>query len=180
MTKIKEVLDNLKSQLDENFTRLDPEGLIGRDGTVLREECVFNPPAKEEEILGLEKELGIMIPQDYREFLMLHNGMTLFKSYLAEFTFFSLDEIRGNFSIVQNYREEEELDFIKDYPIGEFPDVGYIMIDDEKVTKNSSEGAIYVGHIIPEETKESFVSFVENIIEKTGEFFWEDSSLTEY
>ncbi|MFJ8261007.1 SMI1/KNR4 family protein [Rummeliibacillus sp. NPDC094406] len=180
MTKIKKVLDALKSQLDENFIRLDPDGLIGRDGTILREECEFNPPSTEEEIFSLEKELGIIIPQDYREFLLLHNGMTLFKSYLVEYKFFSLDEICENFLIVQEDRKVDDLEPTKDYPIGEFPDVGYIMIDDKKVKKDSSQGAIYVGHIMPEETKESFASFIENVIEKTGEFFWEDPNLPEY
>ncbi|WP_299515897.1 SMI1/KNR4 family protein [uncultured Rummeliibacillus sp.] len=180
MPEIKKVLDNLKSKLDENFSRLDPDGLIGRDGTVLREKCIFNPPAKEEDIRSLEKELGIKVPQDYREFLLLHNGMTLFKSYLMEFKFFSLDEIREGFKDVQEFKKEEDLKTTKDYPIGEFQDVGYIMVDAHKLKKHSSQGAIYVGHIMPEATEESFVTFVENVIENTGELFWEDSNLPEY
>ena len=150
------------------------------DKEILREVCTFNEAASEDEINLVEKELGITMPNDYRDFLLLHNGMTLFSSYLTSYTFFSLDEIRTNFLIVQKDFKEEDLEPTKDYPIGEYPDVGYIMISDALVTKYSSQGAIYVGHILPEETEESFVSFVENVIKKTGEFFWEDQSLTEY
>lgn len=180
MSEIKKVLEKLKSQLDENLTRLVPEGLVGRDGTIIREECIFNPPSNIEEIYSLEKELGITIPQDYKDFLLYHDGMTLFKSYLAEFKFFSLNEMRENFLIVQEDCKEFGLELTKNYPIGEFPDVGYIMIDNDKAKKETSKGAIYVNHISPEETNESFVSFVENIVDKTGEFFWEDANLPVY
>jgi hypothetical protein len=178
MTKIKEVLDKLKGQLDENFTRLNPEGLLDEDDKdVLRENCIFEEPANEREIKVLEKELGITIPSDYKEFLLLHNGMTLFSSYLVSYRFFSLDEIKENFSIVQDDRKEMELKPNKDYPIAEYPDVGYVMIEGKKVTKDSSNGAIYIGHILHENTEESFVSFVEKVITNAGEFFWEDSNL---
>ena len=152
----------------------------GDDKEILREVCTFNKAATEREINLVERELGIKIPNDYRDFLLLHNGMTLFSTYLVEYKFFSLDEIRENFWVVQADYKEYELELTKDYPIGEYPDVGYIMINDALVTKYSSQGAIYVGHILPEETEESFVSFIENVIKKTGEFFWEDQSLTEY
>ncbi len=181
MANIKTVLDKLKSQLDENLTRLHPRGLLDRDDkNILREECIFKEPATEGEINSLEIELGITIPYDYREFLLHHNGMTLFSTYLVEYKFYGLDEIRENFLIVQEDREEDDLEPTKDYPIGQFPDAGYIIMDARMLKKHSSQGAIYVGHIMPEATEESFVTFVENVIENTGEFFWEDSNLPEY
>ncbi|MEB6551355.1 SMI1/KNR4 family protein [Heyndrickxia sporothermodurans] len=181
MTRIQEVLDKLKSQLDENSTRLNPKGLLDEDDKdILREECIFEEPATEEDVKSLETELGITIPNDYKEFLLLHNGMTLFSSYLVEYKFFSLNEIREHFPIVQEGRKELDLKPNKDYPIGEFPDVGYIIMDSKKIKNRSSEGAIYVNHLSPEQTKESFVSFVQKLIENPGDFFWEDSSLKEY
>ena len=181
MTRIQEVLDKLKSQLDENSTRLSPEGYLDEDDKgVLREKCTFEEPASKEDINLLEKELGITIPNDYREFLLIHNGMTLFESYLVSYNFFSLDEIRKHSLIIKEFREEEELEPIEDYPIGEYPGAGYIMMDNKKVKKHSSQRAIYVNHIMPEQTEESFLSFVENVIEPPGEFFWEDPNLEEY
>lgn len=174
MIKIEVVLNNLKSQLDENSSRLNPDGLLDEnDEDILREECIFNEPAKEEEIKLLENELKIKIPNDIREFLLLHNGMILFKSYIVSYKFFSLNEIREHFPIVQEGREEVELKPNKDYPIGEYPDVGYVMIANEKIKNHSSQGAIYISHLIPEETEESFTSFIEKLIETSGEFFWE-------
>lgn len=180
MTSIQEVLNELKSQLDENFTRPHSRGLLDRDDKdVLREECHFEGSATLEEIKLLEEELGVIFPSDYKEFLLLHDGMTLFSTYMVEYRFFSLDEIRAHHSLIQEERDED-LGPSKDYPIGEYPDVGYIMMNTKRAKKKSSQGAIYIGHIMPEETEESFVSFVEKVIKNTGEFFWEDPNLEEY
>ena len=88
MAKIEEVLNHLKNQLDENSSRLSPDSLLDEnDEDILREECIFNEPATEDEIKLLENELKIKIPNDFREFLLLHNGMILFKSYIVSYNF---------------------------------------------------------------------------------------------
>jgi cell wall assembly regulator SMI1 len=33
-----------------------------------------SPPATDEEVIAFEKEAGIALPQDYRQFLLTHNG----------------------------------------------------------------------------------------------------------
>lgn len=147
LKSIKELLIELKSQLDEDNARAHSKGLLDReDKFVLKEECSFNAPASLSEIQPLEKELAVTFPADYRAFLLLHNGMTLFSRYLVEYNFFSLDEIRENYLLAQEYDDEDEGPS-KNYPIGEYPDVGYIMMNNEKVTEDSSEGATYY-HII--------------------------------
>lgn len=48
----------------------------------LKEEvkCTFEEPASPEEIIQAEKDLKMKFPEDYKEFLLLHNGATLFSS----------------------------------------------------------------------------------------------------
>lgn len=38
----------------------------------------FKNPATPQEISGLEKKLGVIFPNDYKEFLLQHNGMEMF------------------------------------------------------------------------------------------------------
>ncbi|MDX2271900.1 MAG: SMI1/KNR4 family protein [Cyanobacteriota bacterium] len=57
---------------------------------------VFEPPASLEQINDHELSLDIVFPPSYREFLMLHNGMTLFLSenYSTAIKIYGLSEIK--------------------------------------------------------------------------------------
>ena len=131
MKDIEVLLKELKSKLDEKSSLADWDGLLDRDDkTPLRHYFTFNPPATEEEINKLEQDLGITIPDDYREFLTIHNGMILYSSYLLEVKYLSIDEIRQEYENVQDFRVKEELyeERNKDYPIAELVDVNFVMM----------------------------------------------------
>lgn len=61
----------------------------------------------------------------------------------------------------------------KDYPIAELPDVGFVMMISSRIKNGSSDGAIIVGEIQPEETHMDFNTFLKNMIETPFEYFWE-------
>lgn len=46
----------------------------------------FRDPSSPQEISNLEKKLGVTFPNDYKEFLLQHNGMEMFDgiNYLAQ------------------------------------------------------------------------------------------------
>lgn len=175
MSNIKTLIQELKSNLDESSTMLNKDGILDEnDKDPLRYHFTFNPPANEEEIEKLEQDLGIKIPDDYKEYLTIHNGMILYKSYLAAVEFLSIEEVRENYEKVQEDRFENlDIEKNKDYPIIELMDVGFVMMKSSRIKNGSSEGAIVVGEYDEEETNMSFNAFLENIIKTPFEYFWE-------
>ncbi|MDP4180535.1 MAG: SMI1/KNR4 family protein [Bacillota bacterium] len=69
--KIAEQIEIIKRMVNEKFKIYLGEGLIADF------QCKFNPPATIEEINQLEKDHKIAIPPDYKEFLLITNGMYL-------------------------------------------------------------------------------------------------------
>ncbi|PAD11666.1 SMI1/KNR4 family protein, partial [Shouchella clausii] len=70
---LKEILDSLKEALNE-------EGKI--KSLLTSEECFcsFNVPVSENHLSQFEKDQGIKIPSDLKEFLSLHNGARIYES----------------------------------------------------------------------------------------------------
>ncbi|PAD07185.1 hypothetical protein CHH76_21105, partial [Shouchella clausii] len=68
---LKEILDSLKEALNE-------EGKI--KSLLTSEECFcsFNEPVSENDLSQFEKDQGINIPSDFKEFLSLHNGARIY------------------------------------------------------------------------------------------------------
>jgi cell wall assembly regulator SMI1 len=175
MNEIEELLNDLKSKLDEDFSMLDKDGLLDEDDKApLRHFFTFNPPAPEEEIEKLEQDLGIILPNDYRELLTIHNGMLLYSSYLAEVKYLSIEEIRQKYEEIQEFRFKHlDVEKNKDYPIALLMDVGYVMMKSSRIKNGSSNGAVVVGEIDEEETNMPFYTFLENTINTPFEYFWE-------
>lgn len=95
----------LKSRLDQNNMLLVQK----EEGFLEKQQFLFNPPALENEI----NELPFVLPDDYKEFLKLYNGITLYLSpeYGDCFKIFSISEILDDYQYI-------------DYPEGWFP-IGY-------------------------------------------------------
>ena len=127
-----------------------------------------------EEIEKLEQDLGITLPNDYRELLTIHNGMLLYSSYLAEVKYLSIEEIRQKYEEIQEFRFKHlDVEKNKDYPIALLMDVGYVMMKSSRIKNGFSNGAVVVGEIDEEETNMPFYTFLENTINTPFEYFWE-------
>lgn len=88
----KKTLDALKERLDENNSMLvqQPKGVL------LRRIFEFNPPLTEENIIEFSLEQNLHLPEDYRQFLLMHNGASLFGGeYGGSIIIFRLEDVRS-------------------------------------------------------------------------------------
>ncbi|ENQ3105338.1 SMI1/KNR4 family protein [Bacillus cereus] len=124
---VKNTLDTLKSRLNEK----DEIVVQSFNGYYYTAECTFNEPATQEEIHTFIRETGWIVPNDYKEFLLLHNGAYFFSyEYGTAFHFYSLMEI------LKRYDKELHGDR---YPIGNCPDRGYIVISNARCQQNNDK-----------------------------------------
>jgi hypothetical protein len=72
-----EILKSTLNCLKERFKTEKLISLIHTRGLTYDVTCEFNSPASPGLVEKLEEELGRTIPQDYKEFLLLHNGANL-------------------------------------------------------------------------------------------------------
>ena len=88
----KQTLNTLKKRLKENENIIQ---IQGEGGYLAKVECTFNPPASDEEIKNFERQTGLILPNDYKEFLKISNGCRLFDDIESggEIELYSLDQI---------------------------------------------------------------------------------------
>ena len=130
---IKAILDDFKSSLykadDTLYTLKEKEGSFSFS---------FPTGVSEKEIIELANNSYIVIPEDYKEFLLMHNGAKLFKEKFGQIVdLYSVERIpieRSNFQdAFEQYLDEDKKD---SYPIGYFTDIGYIMINNSYCINN--------------------------------------------
>ena len=84
--------------------------------------CCFNPPATENEIYEFSKKHNVKLPDTYKDFLVICNGMQLFSA--GDFALYSLNEID---------KELNAVDYIENtLPIGYVLDDTIILKCDER------------------------------------------------
>lgn len=80
----------LSKSLAELKKRIDLSGgdllIQDSDGEVEPAQFRFNPPATQEDIEELEYTYDVELPQDYVDFLKIHNGAVLFDRGRGEYT----------------------------------------------------------------------------------------------
>lgn len=162
MSNIKNILDGLKKRLDENNEVL----VQNLGGNCYLGKCIFKEPTTNENINRFEVETGWKIPEEFREFLLIHNGAEFF-----------LDEYGGTFGI-------NSLDFIiteynyaplheNFYPIGSYVDLGQILINSKRVKEGRKDYMFLVGGIGLIDFKCDFETWLDRMIVTQGLSYWE-------
>jgi len=167
MTFIQKTLKSLHSRINNNPNRSIE--IIAEKGVSHTVTCSFNPPINQIDIDEFEKKINHKLPEDYREFLLLHNGVRIFDMLLdgidigGGLEIYSLEEI----SDVLNSEEFQQSSFL---PIGYISE-RHLVIDLKSIkesnylfTKNSAEVTpLYV----------NFELFIDRYIISQGANFWE-------
>ncbi|MGP1910324.1 SMI1/KNR4 family protein [Metabacillus sp. JX24] len=157
-----ETLESLKANLDG-------DGRIRihlRDGTVAEKKCLFFNPASLQEM----NEFNFVLPDDYKTFLTLHNGVRIFTDDWGSGVFVhSLKET------IQETLSISHLIPQKYYCVMRYADVGYFLIDEEKVEIGEKDYLFFEdidNSNPPQNLKMTFEEFIEKLIEFEGELFW--------
>lgn len=156
-------LESLKNRLDKG----NELAIHLFDGFSFIAKFNFNVPASLEDINYFLSENNINIPNEYKDFLLLHNGAELFKGkYEAPIKLYSLEEIVAN-----NTRQIPSGFF----PIGYYPDTGFIMINSNNLKYNNSN-YMWILDTDPINLKCDFKTWFNRIIVAQGMNYWEWNS----
>lgn len=164
---IEKSLKALQSRLDsENSLVIQRE-----EGYIYNVEFEFNSPTSIEEINRFTEKTGWHLPDDYKEFLLLHNGAHLFSDvkYGGGYQLLALDEIH-----------QEYVEYLDDAPKNWYPisiDNGdYIFIDSLKVEDGKKDYLIRFQADEPVEhalkLNMNFETWLDKLIVCQGLEFW--------
>lgn len=157
---VKDVLDGLKQRLDENNELVTQS----TNGSCYTSQFKFNKATTNESIEKFLTENDWVLPDDYKEFLLLHNGADFFSHEYGEaFYLYSLEEIKDN------YIKELHTNC---YPIGRFTDIGYILIDNERCKEERNDYLLLDGNELLD-FQCNFKTWLNRIIICQGASYWE-------
>ncbi|ASS95134.1 hypothetical protein BS1321_15195 [Peribacillus simplex NBRC 15720 = DSM 1321] len=163
--QVEEAINQMKKKLAENNQVIE----VNEDGFIYKATCTFNSPASDEQIHSFEKKTGLLLPEDYKEFLKITNGCRLFDNVESggENDLYSLDDII-NYTYENSYEGCYKVACI-------YQD--NIVIDGEAVAKGDKEYLMVKGHIDDFEEGEKlhmgFAEWIEQFISHQGEKFWD-------
>jgi hypothetical protein len=124
---IRDILDALKRRLDKNNEIF----LQSTKGYCYTGKCTFNEPTTSEAIDKFSTETGWSIPNEYREFLLIHNGANFFSfEYGGACYLNSLEQIMSDslYCISKDF-----------YSIGSYTDLGQVVINSKRVRDGGSD-----------------------------------------
>ncbi|PIC73746.1 SMI1/KNR4 family protein [Sporosarcina sp. P17b] len=157
-------LDTLKNRLGKNGEIL----IYGEKGNYYEGICSFDLSAEDNEILYLEKENGIKLPEDYRMLLNYSNGIKLFQVVMDNINIggglelFSLNEIQENAGNVQHPY----------LPIGYLSE-NYLSINMECVKNNQPNYLYHCSFLEAIPLNLNLELFVDRYIISQGSNFWD-------
>ncbi|MBV7509621.1 SMI1/KNR4 family protein [Bacillus sp. sid0103] len=172
MNILNDTLNGLKKRLDKDHTIYIQQ----TQGLTYEVTCEFNPPASIDEIKMLEERLGWSLPQDYKEFLLRHNGANLlFQPGIGEgIELYSIEQI---LEMRESHQEMEvfEKDF---YSIGTCRD-GMILINAELCKPNPNRDSNYLNWLMDCSSEEDIIDlktnfeiWLDRIIAAQGDDYW--------
>ncbi|MGE7270242.1 SMI1/KNR4 family protein [Brevibacillus panacihumi] len=159
------VLNTLKSRVEQNQTIVQ----------LLNGECAevsfyWEEPASVKEIEEVNQKIGWSIPEEYKSFLLMHNGASLFINDGGTMRLYPLNEI------VDYYNESQENNYGHPahwYLIGVYHGVAeYLYIDSERVKQGRKDYLIFESIGDFTRLKCDFEEWLDRLIVCQGEQFW--------
>lgn len=167
---ISKSLTGLKKVLNNN-NRME---ILGIEGAVLEVKCTFNEPSNIEKLKQFEESTGLLLPDDYRDFLLIHDGAIIFEVLLNSsinigggLYLFSIDEVKNR---------KEELAFQQNhYPIASLLEGHHLVVDVEKIKNNDRNYLLITNPFFDEITmlNLNFELFLDRYLLSQGSSFWE-------
>ncbi len=165
---INEILSGLKKRLNNGKLLIQ-----STDGYCYEAECAFNEPATIKKLEQLQNKTPFILPEDYRYFLSLHNGVTLFKGvFEGQIELYRVEDIptyyKTFYEAFYSYLEDD----LKDsYPIGYYTDLGMVMINNSRV-KNGEKDYLWVTSLDPIIFPYNFQTWLDRTVMAQGNHYW--------
>ncbi|WP_413375631.1 SMI1/KNR4 family protein [Alkalihalobacillus sp. 1P02AB] len=166
--RVEDVLKALKLRLDENNLLH-----VHRTSEVIpKMGFIFNEPITHHELEHLISKYNLTLPQEYRDFLLVHNGAKFFTDeYGDSFSLYSIEEMIHEKHLMEGYCDIHY--FLKScYPIGYMTDFGTLLLDHSK-GKQSIKGNMLLHSIETINLNCDLKTWLERMIIAQGVAYWE-------
>ncbi|PLR90022.1 SMI1/KNR4 family protein [Bacillus sp. T33-2] len=165
---VHKTLQGLKKRLDTNNQLI----ISGRAGALSNAICKFNPPAMIDAITDFENLTNFMLPEDHKEFLLQHNGSTIFDIIIDNnihagggLDIFSLEKIKQSLNdlslLPSNY-----------LPIAHLLDGHYLVVDRKCLEENDPNYLSITNFLETTRLNLNFEIFLDRYIVAQGNIFW--------
>lgn len=163
MSNIENVLSSLKSRLNEK----NDLTIQASDGYLIDMKFKFHPPVDKDVINSHEN-----LPEDYKNFLLLHNGAdffcweygNLFSIYSLEQSLSQLEQVRSGNYVPLEYKDDW-------FPIGYVQDIGGLYIDLSSEKDNIMLIGIPIVNMLC-----NLPTWLDRMIQVNGALYWEWAS----
>ncbi|MFC7372570.1 SMI1/KNR4 family protein [Fictibacillus iocasae] len=167
-TVIENILAGLKNRLHDGKLMIQSSG-----GYCYEAECLFHEPLTEYVMQQFERQTLFTLPKEYRQFLLLHNGMTLFKgTFEGHIELYRLEDIPNHYKTFRDafssYLDDDKKD---SYPIGYYTNIGMIMIHNGKA-KDGKEDYLWITSIDSIVLPHHFQTWLDRTIISQGSPYW--------
>ncbi|KWW21926.1 hypothetical protein AS888_05435 [Peribacillus simplex] len=171
MHNVTEILLGLKNRLDSSNRLL----IQATHGNVHWTRFTFNPPIPVKELDRLVNKENLILPEGYKEFLLLHNGVYLFEDeYSAGIALYKAQDIPNRLKQFQyNFGPYLTEDNRGSYPIGSYPNIGEIMINYNYIKEGRKDYMWIADDQMSKMGQNTFESWLDKLIVSQGSFFWE-------
>ena len=132
---------------------------------------MFNNPIEIEELERIIIDNELILSNNHKEFLLLHNGAEFFTyEYGYSFRLYSIEELIREYKEMLNYN----FSYIKQncYPIGYVIDIGPILVDHTNVNQTGKEN-ILLGGIETIDFYCDLNTWLDRMISAEGNLYWE-------
>lgn len=162
MNLLQNTLNGLKHRLTNGELTLQ-----NSSGDAVTVSFMFHPAAAEEEIEDFATSYGLKIPPDYKDFLLTHNGATLFSMYGGGFLLLSLKEIKEILDRLGSAMPEGW------YPVG-YLDGDMLCINSKEVDEHDRKtNYLYWSLNDKQKLHFNFEIWFLRFIQASGEHFWQ-------
>lgn len=152
---IRDILDYMRKLSDNKIE-------LYRDGEISVFNAILNAPVNKEYINYFEESIGYQLPKDYKEFLLVANGIQFFEA--ADFEIFDLEYVK------ELMKFNEYSDGV--YVIGSILE-DYILINSKEI--ESGKYLYFGSSILPQECisfNHNFEMFLKNFIGANFQNYW--------
>ncbi|WP_312469591.1 SMI1/KNR4 family protein [Neobacillus sp.] len=167
-SSILNVLEALKTRLDENYLL----NVHSSSGIYPKVGFNFNKPITKDELKILITKNQLVLPTEYKDFLLLHNGAEFFTyEYGYSFCLYSIEKMINEYNSMKNYCDVEYI-LKYCYPIGYVVDRGTLLLDRSNFN-DTKKVNILLRSIETISFYSDLTTWLERMIIAQGNAYWE-------
>jgi hypothetical protein len=163
MNRTHSILESLKKRLDLRGNLL----VQHENGSLIEVTFSFNPPAQTEKIDLITKKRGWTIPEDFKQFLLLHDGGNLFKDSQYGIFGYQLLSIEEILTYHLDHVPPDYMPIVNSYGDGDL-----LFINSSRVKEGRKDYLFYLDGLTMRELGINFDEWLDRLVICQGVKYW--------